>query len=144
MTVDSPIVPKRRMKAKKLSEDGPLAERVQEGAIIELQNSGDWIPADELRKTALDALALSSDLTLNFNGIDNLDASALQILLAMEFEQKRRGTYSKQGRSRTSRSYAWTTTLTSRPHPEHTNCRCPRLRRTHSFSVLACSSISWR
>jgi len=36
------------------------------------------------------------------------------------------------------------TTLTNRPHPEHTNCRYPRLRRTLSFSVLACSSISWR
>src|SRR6516165_9099954 len=51
---------------------------------------------------------------------------------------------SKQGRSRTSRSYVSYTSLSFRPQPEHTSLRFPRFRRTHSFSVLASSLISWR
>src|SRR6516165_4016346 len=51
---------------------------------------------------------------------------------------------SKQGRSRTSRSYVSYTSLSFRPQPEHTSLRFPRFRRTHNFSVLASSLISWR
>src|SRR5215470_16074576 len=51
---------------------------------------------------------------------------------------------SDHGRSRTSRSYVSYTWLSFPPHPEQTNFRLPRLRRTHNFSVLADSLISWR
>ena len=50
--------------------------------------------------------------------------------------------YSKHDRSRTSRSLISAISTTVRPQPEHTSL--PALRRTHSFSVLASSSISLR
>lgn len=63
----------------------------QQHAVIELERSGDWMPAEELRETALAALAASHDMTLNLDRIDHLDASAMQILLALDVEQKNRG-----------------------------------------------------
>ena len=52
--------------------------------------------------------------------------------------------YSKQGRSRTSRSYTSAIPCTRRPQPEHTKARLPRFRRTHNFKRLASSLISLR
>ncbi len=50
----------------------------------------------------------------------------------------------KQGRSRTSRSVTSAGSAILRPQPEQISRRLPRFRRTHSFNVLAFSSISWR
>ncbi len=58
---------------------------------IDVDRSGDWMPVQELRDAALGAIEVGSDVTLNLGGIDHLDASSLQILLALEAEQKRRG-----------------------------------------------------
>ena len=52
--------------------------------------------------------------------------------------------YSKQGRSRTSRSVTSAGSAILCPHPEQVNRRLPRFRGTHSFNVLAFSSISCR
>src|SRR6266700_1924742 len=49
---------------------------------------------------------------------------------------------SKHARSRISRSYTSWISLTRCPHLEHISFRFPAFRRTHSFSALACSSIS--
>ena len=49
------------------------------------------MPAEDLRKAALCALGAVGDLTLNLERINHLDASALQILLALDAEQKKRG-----------------------------------------------------
>ena len=49
------------------------------------------MPAEELKEAAIAALATSMDMTLNLDRIDHLDASAMQILLALEAEQKNRG-----------------------------------------------------
>ena len=49
------------------------------------------MPVEELRDAVLAAVAAGHDVTLNLDGIEHLDASALQILLALETEQKRRG-----------------------------------------------------
>src|ERR1019366_4947979 len=52
--------------------------------------------------------------------------------------------YSKHAKSRTSRSYTSQISLTRRLQLEHTTFWWPDLRRTHSFSALAASSISVR
>ena len=49
------------------------------------------MPAEELRAAALGAVEAGHDVTLHLGGIDHLDASALQILLALDAEQKRCG-----------------------------------------------------
>lgn len=59
--------------------------------VVEVERSGDWMPADELRAAAMGVLESGNDVTLNLGGIDHLDASALQILLALDGEQKKRG-----------------------------------------------------
>ena len=58
---------------------------------IDVGRSGDWMPAEELRDAALAALEGHRDVTVNLGNVDHLDASALQILLALDTEQKRRG-----------------------------------------------------
>jgi anti-anti-sigma regulatory factor len=55
---------------------------------ISVERSGDWMPADELREAALAALPHGNGVTLNLDRIDHLDASALQILLALDTELK--------------------------------------------------------
>ena len=59
--------------------------------IIAAERCGDWMPAGELREAALAALAGSCDVTFNLDKLDHLDASALQILLALDEEQRKRG-----------------------------------------------------
>jgi len=49
--------------------------RETQRVVIEVERSGDWMPAEELKEAAIAAL----------------DASAMQILLALEAEQKNRG-----------------------------------------------------
>jgi anti-anti-sigma factor len=49
------------------------------------------MPAEELREAGLTALLASKDMTLNLDRIDHLDASALQVLLAIEVEQENLG-----------------------------------------------------
>jgi anti-anti-sigma factor len=78
----------RRVHTKKGAEAEP---RAAQHAVIEVERSGDWMPAEELRKTAIAALETNDETTLNLGGIDHLDASAMQILLALDSEQKSRG-----------------------------------------------------
>jgi anti-anti-sigma factor len=59
--------------------------------VIDVERSGDWMPVDDMMKTALSALEQEKELTLNLNNIDHLDASALQVLLALDMEEKNRG-----------------------------------------------------
>jgi anti-anti-sigma factor len=49
------------------------------------------MPSEELRDAAMAALDAGGDIALNLDKIDHLDASALQVLLALDLEQKRRG-----------------------------------------------------
>lgn len=49
------------------------------------------MPAEELRDAALGALEAGGDVTANLAKVDHLDASALQILLALDAEQKKKG-----------------------------------------------------
>jgi anti-anti-sigma regulatory factor len=58
--------------------------------IMHVERSGEWMSADELREAALAALLHGDDVTIDVDRIDHLDASALQILLALDSELKRR------------------------------------------------------
>jgi anti-anti-sigma regulatory factor len=49
------------------------------------------MPAEDLRVAALAAIEAGSDVAVNLAGVNHLDGSALQILLALDAEQKRRG-----------------------------------------------------
>ena len=59
--------------------------------VFEVERSGDWMPVEEVREAALKVLDEGKDVTLNLKNIDHLDASALQILLTLGIEQKKRG-----------------------------------------------------
>ena len=62
-----------------------------EPVLIRAGHSGEWTPAEELRAAALAASIQGMDVTLDCAGIDHLDASALQILLALDSELRNRG-----------------------------------------------------
>jgi len=49
------------------------------------------MPAEELREAALAALSRGKDVILNLDRVDHLDSSALQILLALQAEQRKQG-----------------------------------------------------
>ncbi len=77
------------MKSKNMAR---LAAEKNSGAfIMAVERSGDWMPAEELREAVLAALDQGKDMTLDLDRVDHLDASALQILLALDAEQKKRG-----------------------------------------------------
>ena len=65
--------------------------RTPERVVIDVEQSGDWMPVADMMKTALDVLEQDKDVTLNVNNIDHLDASALQVLLALDAAGKNRG-----------------------------------------------------
>jgi anti-anti-sigma factor len=52
---------------------------------------GEWLSAGELRDRAIAALATSDEVVLNLGGVDHLDCSALQVLLALSVAQRQRG-----------------------------------------------------
>ena len=59
--------------------------------MIDVERTGDWMPAEELNAAVLAATEGNSDLTLKIDPIDHLDESAMQILLPLRVEQMRRG-----------------------------------------------------
>jgi ABC-type transporter Mla MlaB component len=67
------------------------AAKQAEQILIEAERSGDWMPVEELREAALAAVQSGNDVTVNLDRINHLDASALQILLALGAEQKKLG-----------------------------------------------------
>jgi len=62
-----------------------------ERTVFEVERSGDWMPAEELRAEALKVLGEGKDVPLSLKSLNHLDASALQILLALGIEQKKQG-----------------------------------------------------
>jgi anti-anti-sigma factor len=59
--------------------------------VIYVTREGDWLPPEELHAAALSAVTAEGNLTVNLRGVDHLDGSTLQILLALARERKRRG-----------------------------------------------------
>lgn len=76
----------KRMRAVK-PQAGPGPEYIS----INIERSGDWMPAEDFRVAALGALEAGGDVAVNLDRVDHLDGSALQILLALETELKKRG-----------------------------------------------------
>jgi STAS domain len=74
---------------RKLMEKGPPIPTVTETVII-VTREGEWLPPDELRALALSAVDVDGNLTVNLEGVDHLDASVLQMLLALAAERKKR------------------------------------------------------
>jgi anti-anti-sigma factor len=83
--------PGQNGKAKRTRVAKPQAVLEQHSALIDAERSGDWMPAEELWEAAQAAVSQGKDVTLNLDKIDHLDASALQILLALDAEQKKKG-----------------------------------------------------
>jgi anti-anti-sigma regulatory factor len=57
--------------------------------VINVTREGDWLPPDELHALACSAVNAEGNLIVNLRGVDHLDASAFQILLALGKERKR-------------------------------------------------------
>jgi anti-anti-sigma factor len=57
--------------------------------VINVTREGDWLPPDELHAVARSAVNAEGNLIVNLRGVDHLDASAFQILLALAKERKR-------------------------------------------------------
>jgi anti-anti-sigma regulatory factor len=82
----------RKVKVKKRDVSRLHVKKDPIQAFIEVERSGDWMPVEDLREAALAASGAGNDVTVNLDRIDHLDASSLQILLALDVEQKKRGT----------------------------------------------------
>jgi anti-anti-sigma regulatory factor len=90
MKSDRTVVQGVNGKVKRARAAKPKAEPDCEPLLISVERSGDWMPAEELLATAQTALDEDKDVSFNLDRIDHLDASALQIMLALEAEQKKR------------------------------------------------------
>ncbi len=58
---------------------------------MNVTRDGEWLLPEEFRALALSAADADGDLIVNLEGVDHLDASALQILLALAAERKKQG-----------------------------------------------------
>jgi ABC-type transporter Mla MlaB component len=90
MKSDRPIGHGGTGKRKRTGVDDSRTELNRARACSDIERSGEWMAAEELRDAALGALELGGDVTVNVGKVDHLDASALQILLALDAEQKKR------------------------------------------------------
>jgi anti-anti-sigma factor len=91
MAVDHSKSDGARGKVKMTRAAKQQAGRNLEPISIDIECSGDWMPAEQLRDTAMATLAESREVIINLGKVDHLDASALQILLALDVEQKKQG-----------------------------------------------------
>lgn len=85
----SPDGSNNRRSTKKKQTIKDREERVS--VTIEAVRSGEWVPAEELKDLAAQALRDGKDLLVNMDGIGYLDASVLQVLVAMKAEQEKSG-----------------------------------------------------
>ena len=72
-------------------ETNSKSDLISQVVSIDVERSGDWMPVEDLRTAAQEAVAEGANVTLNLHKVDHLDASALQVLLALDIEQKKQG-----------------------------------------------------
>jgi anti-anti-sigma regulatory factor len=72
-----------------MARTSPIANVTE--TVILVTREGEWLPPEELRAIALSAVDTDGPLTVNVEGVEHLDASALQMLLALAAERKKRG-----------------------------------------------------
>lgn len=90
MNTPPPARQEKGAKARQPRTSSPPVDASSQPHIMHVERSGEWMPADELREAALASLLAGNDVTVDVDRIDHLDASALQILLALDSELKRR------------------------------------------------------
>lgn len=77
---------KRRSSAPRRGAKQQCAEDVVAGqasrSIVAVAEDGGWAPAEQLKDRALEAASTSDHVALDFAGIDHLEASGLQVILA--------------------------------------------------------------
>lgn len=83
--------PRNRSTMKKAQAAVEPFETNAKPEVIAVAGSGDWLTSEELKEVALKSVGEGKNVTLSLNGVEHLDASALQILLAWDAEQKRSG-----------------------------------------------------
>ena len=64
----------------------PAAARV-----LKVSRAGEWLAADEFCEACSQVVDQHVDLRIDLEGVDHLDASALQILLALRVKQQQNG-----------------------------------------------------
>jgi anti-anti-sigma regulatory factor len=65
--------------------------KAKKGARLVLKGNVTVVSAERLHRTALESLELNADVTADLGAADDLDASALQILLALRRSLQARG-----------------------------------------------------
>ena len=88
---------KRSRQTHRGRSDQPETPQGNERVFITAERSGDWIPAEELRREVQTAMEAGHDVTIDLERLEHLDGSALQVLLALNREQKKRGRELKLG-----------------------------------------------
>ncbi len=58
---------------------------------IQVYRSGEWLAGDEFLEQILAAVGRGDDVNIDLEGADHLDASSLQIMLALAAEQRKQG-----------------------------------------------------
>jgi anti-anti-sigma regulatory factor len=91
MTIGRADEHSRSAKATKAHVEGLQVEEMQVQTVIEIDRAGEWMPAEELKDAALNVLSEGKDVTLSLGKVDHLNASVLQVLLAIDMEHKKHG-----------------------------------------------------
>jgi anti-anti-sigma regulatory factor len=81
----------RRMILKKKNMVNRTPSPTVTETVIHVTREGEWLPPEEFQAIALSAIDAEGNLTVSLEGVEHLDASALQILLALAAERKKRG-----------------------------------------------------
>jgi anti-anti-sigma regulatory factor len=81
----------RRISLKRKHVESANPSQTVTETVINVTRDGDWLPPQEFRAIALSAAGTKGHLTVSLQAVDHLDASALQILLALAAERKKRG-----------------------------------------------------
>jgi anti-anti-sigma factor len=77
------------LKRKPMAKNPPTITVTE--TVILVTREGEWLAPEELRAIALSAVDTDGTLTVNVDGVEHLDASALQVLLALAAERKKGG-----------------------------------------------------
>jgi len=78
------------MTSKRKRTTNTVAAASPMGRVVEVVRDGDWPSSADLLAVAIEAAAANIDLTFNLRGVEYLDGSSLQTLLALARDQLKR------------------------------------------------------
>jgi anti-anti-sigma regulatory factor len=58
---------------------------------LRVTQEGDWLPADELRRSMAEAVSVDAAIGVDLAGVEHLDARPLQVLLAFLIDRQASG-----------------------------------------------------